>query len=133
MTPREAQLYHYFLVPGSAVGSHRKLAKLRVDPAFFERNTVASLKALFDAGAMPDGSIVEAVIDDESLPFSTEEVRQFCERSGSARNGRRLGPSVSQPRPAPFGSMPGRVAAAAGAARAAAPGLKRAWRSLFRL
>ncbi len=91
MTPREAQLYHYFLVPQSLRGSHRKLAKLKVDSAFFENHTVASLKKMYDANRVPEVEIV-SLLEDEFLPFTGEEIRKLCEHSGLRNNGKRLTP-----------------------------------------
>ena len=90
MTPREAQLHHYFLVPGSVKGSRRTIAKLKVDGAFFERYPVASLKALFDRNEMPGGCDRAATLEDEFVPFSGDEIRRFCEQSGLPRSGRQL-------------------------------------------
>lgn len=90
MTPREAQLYHYSLVPQSVRGPRRTLAKLKVDSTFFERNTVASLKAAFDSGQMPHEAEIESTLDDELIPFSADEIRKLCKRSGLRNNGLRL-------------------------------------------
>jgi ectoine hydroxylase-related dioxygenase (phytanoyl-CoA dioxygenase family) len=97
MTPREAQLYHYFLVPGSLKDGRRTVAKLKVDEAFFERYSVRSLKALFDAGRMPEGCEVAATVEEDFLPFSSDEIRLLCERAGLAKNGRRLQRSETMP------------------------------------
>jgi ectoine hydroxylase-related dioxygenase (phytanoyl-CoA dioxygenase family) len=90
MTPREAQLYHYFLVPRSVNGSRRAVAKLKVDGGFFEQYTVASLKALFDRNEMPGDCDRTATLEDEFIPFSGDEIRRFCEQSGLQKNGRHL-------------------------------------------
>ena len=90
MTPREAPLYHYFLVPGSLRDGRRTVAKLKVDESFFERYSVRSLKALFDAGRMPEGCEVAATFEEDFLPFSSNEIRLLCERSGLPKNGSRL-------------------------------------------
>jgi ectoine hydroxylase-related dioxygenase (phytanoyl-CoA dioxygenase family) len=90
MTPREAPLYHYFLVPGSVNGSRRTIAKLKVDEAFFERHTVASLKALFDRNELPGDCERADTLEDEFIPYSSDEIRRFCEQSGLRRNGRHL-------------------------------------------
>ena len=108
MTPREAQLYHYFLVPQSLRGSSRRLAKLRVDCGFFERNTVTSLKKLYDANQMPGDCELESLTDDEFLPFSGEEIRKLCERSGLSNNGQRL--VRGQAQSTRSGKMPGAMA-----------------------
>ena len=98
MTPREAQLYHYFLVPGSVTGSHRTLAKLSVGGGFFEQHTVAALKALFDRNEMPGDCSRAATLEDEFIPFSGDEIRRLCEQSGLRRNGRSLvRPSAQAP------------------------------------
>jgi ectoine hydroxylase-related dioxygenase (phytanoyl-CoA dioxygenase family) len=122
MTPREAQLYHYFLVPQSLHQSRRKLAKLKVDAGFFERNTVASFKKLFDANQIPEDCGVESILADEFLPFTGEEVRKLCERSGLRRNGRRL---------EPHGSFARATDAATG--RASRFPMRRVWKSWLRL
>jgi ectoine hydroxylase-related dioxygenase (phytanoyl-CoA dioxygenase family) len=96
MTPREAILYHYFLMPQSVHGSGRKLAKLKLDAHFFEKNTVASLKKLYDANQIPGDCEIEALLDDEFFPLSGEEIRKLCEFSGLRPNGRRLELSQSQ-------------------------------------
>ncbi len=118
MTPRDADLCHYFLVPAGVQDARRTIAKLKVDPSFFERNTVASLKTTFDAAQMPEDCTVEAVFEDEFIPFSADEIRRLCERSGLKKNGRRLMP--------PAGRLRRRDPAVAGAA------LSRAWNALFR-
>lgn len=92
MTPSEAQLYHYFLVADSLRGSSRKLAKLKVDSSFFEKNTVASLKKMYDAKQMPGDCEIESLLDDEFVPFTGVEIRKLCESSGLRPNGRRLSP-----------------------------------------
>jgi ectoine hydroxylase-related dioxygenase (phytanoyl-CoA dioxygenase family) len=96
MTPREAQLYHYFLVPESLRGSSRKLAKLKVDSSFFEKNTVASLKKMYDSKQMPAGCEITSLLDDEFVPFTGLEIRKLCERSGLRPNGRRLSPGQAR-------------------------------------
>ena len=105
MTPREAQLYHYFLLPQSLRGSCRRLAKLKVDCGFFERNTVASLKKLYDANQMPGDCEIASLTDDEFQPFSSQEIRKLCERSGLRNTGHRLAPG--QPNKQRSGKMPG--------------------------
>ena len=90
MTPREAQLYHYFLVPQSVQGCTRSLARLKVDCAFFEKNTVASLKTTFDSGQMPQECEVESIFHDEFLAFSSTEIGKLCELAGLKKNGRML-------------------------------------------
>ncbi len=122
MTPREAQLYHYFLVPQSLRGSSRKLAKLKVSTGFFEENTVASLKKLYDANHMPPDCEIEWLLDDEFLPFTAEEIRKRCECSGLRRNGHHLPPAQARSQ---------RDGIAAGVI-APSP-MKRLWASLFRL
>jgi hypothetical protein len=120
MTPREAHLYHWFLVPGSLHGAQRKLAKLKVDSSFYENNTVALLKQLYDAQRMPDGCEIVSMIDDEFQAFTGEEVRKLCELSGLRNNGRRLVAGQSRKDDAKASS------AAFGAAS-----LRRFWTSLF--
>jgi len=90
MTPREAQLYHYYMVPGSLQGARRKIARLKVDEAFFERYPLGVLKSLFMENDMPDDCRVEAVLDEEIIPFSRSEIRMLCEQSGLVRNGKLL-------------------------------------------
>jgi ectoine hydroxylase-related dioxygenase (phytanoyl-CoA dioxygenase family) len=90
MTPREAQLYHYFLVPQSARDGRRKIAKLRVNEEFFERHSVAALKAAFAAGRLPDGCELEAVLEEDCSAFSSQEIQLLCEQSGLYKNGRHL-------------------------------------------
>jgi hypothetical protein len=121
MTPREAQLYHYFLVPQSLRGGNRKLAKLKVDPGFFEKNTVASLKKLYDAKLMPPDCELESLLDDEFLPFSAEEIRKRCERSDLRRNGHQLIPAQARS-----------LRSGVGAGTMTASPMKRLWASLFR-
>ena len=98
MTPREAQLYHYFLVPQSVRGVSRKLAKLKVNSEFFEQNTVASLKLSFDSNEMPAGGTIESILEDDFVPFSGEEIRKLCEHTGLRNNGHRLLPSQGNQR-----------------------------------
>ena len=123
MTPEEAQLYHYFLVPGSLRDRQRTVAKLEVDQEFFERYSVTSLKALFDANRMPEGCRVVATLEEDYLPFSGDEIRQLCERAGLPNNGRHL----SRPRVMPRGRGAGRLArGAVGSA------VERIWKAIVR-
>ena len=61
MTPVEAPLYHYVLVPGSLQNWHRKVAKIKVDQDFFHLHSVQYLKELFLNGKMPEHYPVEAM------------------------------------------------------------------------
>jgi ectoine hydroxylase-related dioxygenase (phytanoyl-CoA dioxygenase family) len=90
MTPHDAELYHYYVAPGSLVGGRRKIARLKVNEAFFERYPLGELKSLFQENRMPDDCQVEAVLEEEFIPFSVGEVRTLCEQAGLARNGQRL-------------------------------------------
>lgn len=90
MTPSEAQMYHYFLVPESVAKGRRTLAKLRVAPDFFERYSVSGSKALFDRGQMPGDCEVAATLEHYLAPYSAEEIRELCEQAGSRQNGKRL-------------------------------------------
>ncbi len=90
MTPRQAPLYHYYVIPGSLQDGKRKLAKLKVNEEFFERYSLTELKALYSANRMPDHCEVETVLEEDFVPFSTGEIRQLCERAGLAKNGKRL-------------------------------------------
>jgi Phytanoyl-CoA dioxygenase (PhyH) len=92
MTPCEAQLYHHFLVPGRS-GRRRAIAKLKVDEGFFERHTMASLRNSYLGNRMPDHAEVAAILDDEFIPCTGDEIRQMCEQSGLVRNGLRLEPA----------------------------------------
>jgi ectoine hydroxylase-related dioxygenase (phytanoyl-CoA dioxygenase family) len=88
MTPAPAPLRHYFLVPGPSTPGRRTIARLTVDPTFFERHTIASLKAQYAAGAIPDGGATDAVFDDELVRFTADEIRLLCERAGCVRTAR---------------------------------------------
>ena len=104
MTPREAQLYHFFLVPGDPAASPRTIAKLRVDEGFFERHTLASLKESYLNHRMPEGSVVAEILDDEFIAYSGDEIRQFCAQSGLSPNGLTRTPTATmeaggRPRP----------------------------------
>ena len=90
MTPEEAPLCHYYLLPQSQPGDTRRIARFAVDQEFFRRYSVRSLKDLYDRKAVPEGYPVEEVIEDRYQPFSREEVRRLCEHAGLPRSGRRL-------------------------------------------
>jgi len=90
MTPREAQLYHYYVIPGSLQSGRRRLAKLKVKDGFFERYPLTALKALFAQNRVPEDCELETVLDEEFLPFSENEVRHLCEQAGLAKNGKHL-------------------------------------------
>jgi ectoine hydroxylase-related dioxygenase (phytanoyl-CoA dioxygenase family) len=121
MTPRQAQLYHYFLVPQTLRGSSRRLAKLKVDCAFFEKYTVTSLKKLYDANQIPGDCEIESVTDDEFEPFPGEEIRKLCECSGLRNNGQRL--AAGQAHKPSLGKAPRSMFASP---------VKRLWATLFR-
>lgn len=90
MTPEEAPLYHFYLLPSREQSEVRRIAKLRVDQEFFRRYSVASLKELFDRGALPEGYEIEEIIEDVHQPFSRREMRRLCECAGLKNNGKRL-------------------------------------------
>ena len=90
MTPQAASLYHYYVVPGSLQPGHRKVAKLKVRETFFERYPLTALKALFTKNSMPEDCEIEAILEEEVIPFSECEVRQLCEQAGLAKNGKLL-------------------------------------------
>jgi ectoine hydroxylase-related dioxygenase (phytanoyl-CoA dioxygenase family) len=90
MTPVEAPLCHYFLVPKSLQGGHRTLAKLKVNEEFFERYSVAALKASFDGGGLPEDFELETTLMDDFIAFSGEEIRLLCEQAGLSKNGKHL-------------------------------------------
>lgn len=97
MTPRPAALFHHFLVPGSVHGARRSIAKLRVQPSFFERHTVASLQRSFHRGELPEGGHVDTVTDDEFLAFGADEIRALCARAGHTPSGRHLRAGGGEP------------------------------------
>jgi ectoine hydroxylase-related dioxygenase (phytanoyl-CoA dioxygenase family) len=90
MTPEEAPLHHFYLLPSDQSRGIRRIAKFRVDQKFFRRYSVASLKELFDRGESPDGYEIEEIIEDVYQPFSRQEIRRLCECAGLKNNGKRL-------------------------------------------
>jgi ectoine hydroxylase-related dioxygenase (phytanoyl-CoA dioxygenase family) len=89
MTPREAPLYHYSLLKSDSSGA-RRIAKLKVDASFFVRHTLRDLKKAFQQRQLPTGSEVAEIFDEEFLPFTDVEIREFCKRAGLVNNKRKL-------------------------------------------
>jgi ectoine hydroxylase-related dioxygenase (phytanoyl-CoA dioxygenase family) len=89
MTPEEAPLYHYFLLPEDCPPGRRRVAKFRVDQQFFHRYSVASLKKLFEKGEAPQYEI-ESIIEEQFQPFMREEIQRLCELLKLEKNGRKL-------------------------------------------
>lgn len=100
MTPEEAPLYHFYLLPGGDGGREgdRRVARLKVDQQFFQQYSVASLKRLFERGEAPLNYEVEAVFEETFHPYSRREIQKLCEHAGLKKNGKRLAPA-----PAPSG------------------------------
>jgi ectoine hydroxylase-related dioxygenase (phytanoyl-CoA dioxygenase family) len=90
MTPAEAPLYHYYLLPAENGQSSRRIAKFKVDEQFFHRYSLASLKQLFEAGKAPDDYAVEVVFEDSFEPFPRAEIQKLCEQFGLEKNGSKL-------------------------------------------
>jgi ectoine hydroxylase-related dioxygenase (phytanoyl-CoA dioxygenase family) len=90
MTPQEARLYHYFLVPGSLQGGRRTVAKLSVDNRFFEHYSVTDLQAFYARNQMPENCAVETTLVEDFMPFSADEIRNLCEQAGLTKNGKHL-------------------------------------------
>lgn len=90
MTPREAQLYHYFLMPGSAHEGHRRIARLKVNEEFFERYSVSALKASFVAGRLPEECELDTILEDDFSALSRQQMQQLCAQAALTRNGRHL-------------------------------------------
>ena len=92
MTPREAPLYHYYLVPDSQSANRRTIAKLKVEPDFFITHSMVALKHSYENREIPEDCEVVALIDDEISAYTSAEIVQFCEQSGLVRNGLHLEP-----------------------------------------
>ena len=90
MTPKEARLFHYFLVPGSLQGGLRTVAKLSVDDRFFEHYSVTDLQAFYAHSQLPENCAVETTLVEDFIPFSADEIRHLCEQSGLTKNGKHL-------------------------------------------
>jgi ectoine hydroxylase-related dioxygenase (phytanoyl-CoA dioxygenase family) len=88
MTPEEAPLFHYYLVPAQETpAGYRKIAKLKVDQGFFHRHSVRHMQKLYAERRLPEDNAEKTIITEEFIPFSCEEIRKLCEQAGLVRNG----------------------------------------------
>jgi hypothetical protein len=83
MTPAQADLYHYFLKPGTT----DRLLKLKVEDEFFVRYSNQALFDLYQQGKTPEYCQVEEELDYRFTSLSPDDMSAMCERHGSARNG----------------------------------------------
>jgi len=83
MTPAQADLYHYFLKPGTA----DRLLKLKVEDEFFVRYSNQALFDLYQQGKTPEYCQVEDELEYRFTPLSPDDMSAMCERHGSVRNG----------------------------------------------
>jgi ectoine hydroxylase-related dioxygenase (phytanoyl-CoA dioxygenase family) len=90
MTPAEAQLYHYYLVPNGDPQQPRRIAKLKVDQQFFHRYSVSSLKEMFDRGESPANYETVKIIEEPFNPFTRREIQELCEQAKLKKNGKKL-------------------------------------------
>lgn len=90
MTPAEAPLYHHYLLPGPAPDGYRRIARLKVDESFFHRHTLQHLKALYMQNQLPEHAETEAVVYDEFIPFTQQEIGELCIQAGLQKNGKHL-------------------------------------------
>jgi hypothetical protein len=92
MTPREAPLYHYYLLPAGDLPGPRRIAKFKVDQQFFHRYSVALLRKLYEKGESPQYEI-ESILGGEFHSFPRAEIQRLCELMKLEKNGRRLEPA----------------------------------------
>ena len=83
MTPAQADLYHYFLKPGTS----DRLLKLKVEDEFFVRYSNQALFDLYQQGKTPDYAQVEDELEYRFTSLSPDDMSAMCERHGSVRNG----------------------------------------------
>ena len=83
MTPARADLYHYFLKPGTT----DRLLKLKVEDEFFVRYSNQALFDLYQQGKTPDYCQLEDELEYRFTPLSSDDMSAMCERHGSVRNG----------------------------------------------
>lgn len=71
VTNKEAQLYHYYLVPGT---DKQKLEVFEVDEEFFHKYSNGKLGELYDKGERPEGYKSLGIIDNPIKPLTQEEM-----------------------------------------------------------
>jgi hypothetical protein len=81
LTPLEAEIYHYFLKPGTT----DRLLKLKVDEDFFLHYNNEKFQALWESGKVPEHCTVVGELPHRLDTMSAEELERLCLQQDPAR------------------------------------------------
>jgi hypothetical protein len=81
LTPLEAEIYHYFLKPGTT----DRLLKLKVDEDFFLHYNNEKFQALWESGKVPEHCTVVGELPHRLDTMSAEELERLCLQQEPAR------------------------------------------------
>jgi hypothetical protein len=83
ITPRQVQLYQFFLKPGTM----DRLLKLKVTEDYLVRYRPQDLYQIYQQGSVPGYCEVEEELKDDFTPFQRSDLEALCRRHGAVDNG----------------------------------------------
>jgi|JI6StandDraft_1071083.scaffolds.fasta_scaffold15919_3 hypothetical protein len=82
ITPKPAELYHYFLKPGTT----NKIYKLKTTPEFYENNTNDTLRATYKSKSIPQYASIEEELNYNPTLYNAAQMEELLIKSGNVKN-----------------------------------------------